>query len=127
MPNYCAGNHCSHACLLVPGGHRCSCPDGQGPSPSFNGKCSAAFERPLAAPLRCECKNGGSCAFSASGSVTCKCADNFAGSLCEDSIAKTKLDSRVILRMAPSIILFVVVLILTACVFVIFYMKKSNL
>lgn len=27
LPNSCRGNQCSHLCLIVPNGHRCSCPD----------------------------------------------------------------------------------------------------
>lgn len=27
LSNPCKNNPCSHLCLIVPGGHRCSCPD----------------------------------------------------------------------------------------------------
>ena len=127
VPNYCQNNHCSHQCLLIPSGYKCSCPDGHGPSITFNGKCSAAFEHPLAQPYKCECKNGGSCLFSSNAKVTCKCQENFGGSLCEDSVAKTKLDPRIILRMTPSLILFIIVLILTGLVFSIIYLQKRNM
>lgn len=127
MANNCKGNHCSHQCLLIPGGHRCSCPDGHGPSVTFNGKCNAAFEHPLAQPYRCECKNGGSCQPMPDNQMGCKCPENYGGAMCEDSVAKTKLDPRIILRMTPSLILFIVVLILTGLVFTIIYLQKRNL
>lgn len=128
MPNSCLLNHvnpCTHQCVLVPRGYRCSCPDGHTISPS--GRCNSAFEHPLAMPYKCECKNGGSCIFSESKKIICQCPDNFDGNYCEDSVAKTKLNSRWVLRTTPSLILLILALILVGLVFTIIYFQKKNL
>ena len=127
MFNYCQSNHCSHQCLLIPRGSRCSCPDGQSPSISLNGKCNAAFEHPLAMPYKCECKNGGFCQFTDNSKVICKCQENFDGSLCEDSVSKTKIIPNVIVKMTPPLILFITILVIAAIVFTIIYVQKKNL
>src|SRR6218665_154914 len=129
VTNYCQSNHCSHQCLLVPNGHRCSCPDGRGPNYNIQGKCSAAFEHPLSQPFKCECRNGGACQESATDSdrITCICPNGYAGKFCEDSIAKTKISSTAILRLTPSLLLFIIVLILAGLVFGLIYVQKRNL
>lgn len=129
MPNYCQTNHCSHLCLLVPGGHRCACPDGPGSTLPVHGMCNAAFEHPLAQPYKCECKNGGYCIQSSTNTNTiiCKCQDNFGGTLCEELISKTKIKTKLVLRLVPSIFLFLIVLALACFVFFVFYVQKRNM
>ncbi|OTF70832.1 hypothetical protein BLA29_013697, partial [Euroglyphus maynei] len=134
-PNPCQLNHvnpCSHQCLLIPRGYRCSCPDGLQHSVFGSiSKCNSAFEHPLAMPYKCECKNGGSCMFTNNDDdnekIICKCLDNFVGNHCEDSVAKTKLNSRWVLRTTPSLLLLLFALILASLVFVIVYFQKKNL
>lgn len=131
VPNPCQLNHvnpCSHQCLLIPRGYRCSCPDGlQHSNYGSIAKCNSAFEHPLAMPYKCECKNGGACMFTTDERIVCKCPDNFDGQFCEDSVAKTKLNSRWIMRTTPSLLLLLLALILASLVVVIIYFQKKNL
>lgn len=126
--NNCRSNHCTHQCLLVPNGHRCSCPDGRAQTYSTNGKCAAAFEESLALPHVCECRNGGACTQSEtdSSAITCICPNGYAGKFCEDSIAKTKISSTAILKLTPSLLLFIIVLIMAGLVFGLIYVQKRN-
>ncbi|KAF7489353.1 hypothetical protein SSS_07649 [Sarcoptes scabiei] len=127
LHNYCSTNFCSHQCLLIPRGHRCSCPDGHQTSFGSNVKCNSAFEHPLAMPYKCECKNGGSCLFSQTANkIVCECLSNFDGNLCEDSVSKTKLNTSWLLRTTPSLILLLLALILAGLVFTIIYFQKKN-
>lgn len=89
LPNPCDNSTCSHLCLLVPGGHRCACPDASGPPPSHRSTaeviCNAAAEHPRPAPRICPCQNGGLCKEDAQGELLCECRTQFVGEHCETS------------------------------------------
>ncbi|XP_075155675.1 low-density lipoprotein receptor-related protein megalin [Haematobia irritans] len=87
----CYGSSCSHLCLLVPGGHRCACPDSSGALPSHRSTmeviCDAAAERPRPAPRICPCQNGGFCVEDNNGELMCECLGDFKGDHCEQNAA----------------------------------------
>ncbi|KAI5717758.1 hypothetical protein M8J77_010754 [Diaphorina citri] len=85
-PNPCSQSPCSHLCLVIPGGYQCACPENA--TPKLPGvaeiRCSAAVERPRPLPRVCQCQNGGMCAESETGDLTCNCRQDFAGTFCEN-------------------------------------------
>lgn len=91
MRNPCYDSSCSHLCLLVPGGHRCACPDSSGPLPSHRSRaeviCDAAAERPRQSPRICPCQNGGFCKEDERGDLVCDCQLDYKGEHCEHNIA----------------------------------------
>lgn len=91
----CEAAHCSHLCLLIPGGHRCACPDlASGHTPTLGATCrQAAFEAPLDIPVRCQCRNSGACVLDA-GKPVCKCPVNFEGSFCDEHVARRHIGNR---------------------------------
>lgn len=127
VPNYCSGSTCSHSCLLVPNGYRCSCPDGV---ISINGLCSSAFEAAKSQPYRCQCKNGGSCAFSEKDNtkIICKCLENFEGSHCEEHVPRSRINGQ-ISSLFASVILPILIVLLTLLIASSLYVffKKRNL
>lgn len=74
--------------MVVKGGYRCGCPDGQSPIGLSNSQCTSAFETPLPEMHRCECKNGASCIFK-NDQIICDCRNNYEGTHCEDHITKS--------------------------------------
>lgn len=92
LDNPCRNNECSHLCLLVPGGHRCSCPDTQMHSHRSKAEiiCDAAAERPRPAPRVCPCQNGGICRESDTNSeLYCECPPDYLGQYCDVHVAKS--------------------------------------
>ncbi|XP_028162100.1 low-density lipoprotein receptor-related protein 2-like [Ostrinia furnacalis] len=70
----CARAVCSHLCLAVPGGRRCSCPDAA-PQPKRAAQdvaCDAAVEPERPLPRVCPCENGGTCV-EEEGELRCAC------------------------------------------------------
>lgn len=93
--NPCSNNGCSHLCLLVPGGHRCSCPDlSSGFTTIHKTKaeiiCDAASERPRPEPRICTCQNGGLCRESDGEELLCECLDDFHGQYCEVHVGHSR-------------------------------------
>lgn len=90
LKNPCYKSTCSHLCLLVPGGHRCICPDNTVRQTSHRSTaeviCDAAAERPRPEPRICTCENGGLCSETDSNELTCDCLDGYTGSNCERSL-----------------------------------------
>ncbi|XP_041779439.1 low-density lipoprotein receptor-related protein 2 [Anopheles merus] len=92
LNNPCYRNPCSHLCLLVPGGRRCSCPDNTVPTSHRSTAevvCDAPAERPRPAPRVCPCQNGGLCKEADAGpgapssELVCVCLPEFSGTHCE--------------------------------------------
>lgn len=87
LKNPCYNSACSHLCLLVPGGRRCTCPDNTVPISSHRSTlevtCDAAAERPRPAPRICPCENGGACREDENGDLACDCLPDFTGEHCE--------------------------------------------
>ncbi|XP_022692321.1 low-density lipoprotein receptor-related protein 2-like isoform X2 [Varroa jacobsoni] len=111
IENRCASAGCSHTCLLVPRGYRCSCPDGISNKNLNLQKCDAAFEQPKAAPYRCPCLNGGMCTSVSRDNAVCKCSEDFEGTHCENFVAKTRLiatnNNNIAAIMTPIIIVLI--------------------
>ncbi|ERL86348.1 hypothetical protein D910_03756 [Dendroctonus ponderosae] len=86
LPNSCRGNQCSHLCLIVPNGHRCSCPDSS-IMPSHKTKaeiiCDAPIETERALPRICRCQNGGLCRDNETDELVCECLPNYQGQFCD--------------------------------------------
>lgn len=88
LNNPCFKNPCSHLCLLVPGGRRCSCPDNTVQQTSHRSTaeviCDAPAERPRPSPRICPCQNGGLCREDDTGNdLVCVCLAEFSGAHCE--------------------------------------------
>jgi len=79
----CRNVICSHLCLIVPGGHRCSCPDNAVPRLGGETYCDAASEAELPLPRVCPCQNGGVCVEDTRGDLACDCPREFLGRRCE--------------------------------------------
>ena len=97
VSNPCSKSECSHLCLLVPGGHRCSCPDTWMASSHKKSEivCDAASEGPRPLPLICPCENGGVCkklddAEEKGDALICSCPPNYLGDHCEIRTAASK-------------------------------------
>lgn len=91
ISNPCLNNDCSHLCLLVPGGHRCSCPDSSVPSSHRTKaeiKCDAPAERSRPDPKVCRCQNGGFCREDNDSNLVCECPENFLGQYCDIHTAR---------------------------------------
>ncbi|KYB24723.1 Low-density lipoprotein receptor-related protein 2-like protein, partial [Tribolium castaneum] len=106
----CHDNECTHLCLLVPGGHRCSCPDSAVPSSHRTKaeiKCDAAQERPRPDPRICLCQNGGLCRETDSNELECECPPDFQGQYCDIHAAQSRADaaSNTIAIVVPIVIL----------------------
>ncbi|XP_028967382.1 low-density lipoprotein receptor-related protein 2 [Galendromus occidentalis] len=121
----CAHSGCSHSCLLIPRGHRCSCPDGAN-NKNYNQKCDAAFEQPKAIPFKCPCQNAGICVAVQGDRAVCKCSEDFEGANCENFVAKTRIASsnnNIAAIMTP-IIIVLILMIGGAALFVAFRKKQ---
>ncbi|OQR73078.1 low-density lipoprotein receptor-related protein 2-like, partial [Tropilaelaps mercedesae] len=126
LDNKCASSMCSHSCLLVPRGYRCSCPDGISSKNLNLQKCDAAFEQPKASPYKCPCLNGGMCASVDGDQAVCKCSEDFEGTHCENFVAKTRIASNnnnIAAIMTP-IIVVLILMIGGAALFVAFRKKQ---
>ncbi|KAF2897473.1 hypothetical protein ILUMI_08703 [Ignelater luminosus] len=123
--NPCRNNECSHLCLLVPGGHRCTCPDSLIPSQRSKSDitCDAASERPRPAPRICACENGGMCRETDTGDLMCDCPSDFHGQYCEVHVAHSKNpnSSNTIAIVIPIV---VIILVLGAATGVWFFLRK---
>lgn len=113
VSNLCGNNECSHLCLLVPGGHRCSCPDATVPSHRNKAeiKCDAAAERPRPDPKICLCENGGLCRETDSVDLVCECLPDFQGQYCGIQAAQSRADAA---SSTVAIVVPLVILILLA-------------
>ncbi|KAG8239824.1 hypothetical protein J437_LFUL019394, partial [Ladona fulva] len=93
LVNPCFNNQCSHLCIIVPGGHRCLCPDNSGSRTSLGTSsevlCDAAIERQRPAPRICPCQHGGICKEGEptidgeEANLVCECPPDFQGRLCD--------------------------------------------
>ncbi|XP_037869964.1 low-density lipoprotein receptor-related protein 2 isoform X2 [Bombyx mori] len=85
----CSRAACSHLCLVVPGGRRCTCPDQQPPPKRATQElaCDAPIEVPRPLPRICECENGGTCVERADGGLECRCGEAGAGPQCASPAA----------------------------------------
>lgn len=125
LTNYCDNSKCSHLCLLIPLGHRCTCPDGV--LQPEGGLCQSPLEDWLPLPIACKCRNGGVCVESNqdSNKIICQCTEDFGGNECEDSVRR-----RPVFSGGESIIesVLFVVLILGGIVFALGYifLKKRE-
>lgn len=85
----CYKNPCSHLCLIIPGGHRCSCPDSQSSRIISDINCDAPSEPPLNAPRICQCQNG-FCDEDEKGDLFCNCFPEFRGALCDTYVQRSR-------------------------------------
>ncbi|CAA9998004.1 unnamed protein product [Nesidiocoris tenuis] len=91
LANPCAHRPCSHLCLIIPGGSRCSCPDSSSPRMTASQICDTATEDPLPLPRVCNCQNGGYCVESETSSeLACSCPEFFTGAACEIKVGWSK-------------------------------------
>nr|XP_045622888.1 low-density lipoprotein receptor-related protein 2-like isoform X5 [Procambarus clarkii] len=79
---------CSHLCLIIPGGHKCACPDNRGVKNTYP-NCDAPHEPMKAKPLGCGCLNGGVCVLNVSNVLRCECLEGYSGELCETYVARS--------------------------------------
>ncbi|KAF5276464.1 hypothetical protein FQA39_LY06533 [Lamprigera yunnana] len=125
ISNQCRNNECSHLCLLVPGGHRCTCPDATAPGQKAKSEitCDAASERPRPSPKVCFCQNGGVCRETDTTDLMCECPTNYHGQFCDLHAAhsKTMGASNTIAIVIPIV---VIMLVLGAAAGVWFFLRK---
>lgn len=128
ISNPCRNNDCSHLCLLVPGGHRCSCPDASAVPHRSKAEivCDAAAERPRPAPRICSCQNGGICRESDSGDLVCECAENYQGQYCDVRIGHSRIPGASSTA-AVVVPIIVILLVLGAATGVWFFLRKRPL
>lgn len=125
----CENNACSHLCLLVPLGYRCSCPDAPG-TPMHRTKaeitCDAPSEEARPAPRVCACQNGGLCKESDTGDLMCQCAEGFFGQFCDVYKAHSRTPGST--NTAAIVIpIVVILLVLGAATGVWFFLRKRPL
>ncbi|XP_056632979.1 low-density lipoprotein receptor-related protein 2 isoform X2 [Diorhabda sublineata] len=122
----CSNNHCSHLCLIVPNGHRCSCPDSSTPSQKIKADivCDAASERERPLPRICKCENGGNCKeIEDSNELQCHCLPNYQGEFCEIHSEHSTAGSRTNTT-AIVVPIVVILLILAAAMGVYVFIRK---
>lgn len=122
-------NHCSHLCLIVPNGHRCSCPDSSAPSHKIKAdiSCDAPSEREKPLPKVCKCENGGVCLESNdTNELVCDCGPNFQGEYCEIYTAYRKA-ANAAYTTAIVVPIVVILLILAAAMGVYVFIRKRPL
>lgn len=128
--NPCRESDCSHLCLLVPAGYRCSCPD-MALSTAYRTKaeitCDAPSERPRPSPRVCMCQNGGICRESEeSRELVCECLDGFHGQYCDVHVAHSRIPGGT--NTAAIVIpIVVIILVLGAATGVWFFLRKRPL
>jgi low density lipoprotein-related protein 2 len=128
VSNPCHNSACTHLCLIVPGGHRCACPDNSNLHNSGSEvTCDAAAERPRPSPRVCKCQNGGICQEGDLGSLTCLCPPDFHGEVCNDSVKKALVPGSGTNTAAIVIPIVVILLILLASGAVYFVLRKRPL
>ncbi|CAH1155627.1 unnamed protein product [Phaedon cochleariae] len=84
--NPCQNSDCSHLCLIVPKGHRCTCPDSANPTQKIKAdiSCDAPSERERPLPRICKCENGGICQESDDNDdLICQCLPGYLGQYCD--------------------------------------------
>ena len=124
----CTRAHCSHLCLLTPGGYRCACPDiPSGQTPILGAPCrQVAFEAQRDLPTRCHCRNGGACA-QEQGRLVCRCPVNFEGNRCDEYVARRHIGypsgSFITQLMAPLLLLLIAFILASGLVV---YCRKRN-
>lgn len=127
--NPCRNNDCSHLCLLVPAGYRCSCPD-IAATTAYRTKaeitCDAPSERPRPAPRICPCQNGGLCRESETGDLVCECPEFFSGQYCDVHVlhSRTPGETNTAAIVIPIV---VILLVLGAATGVWFFIRKRPL
>ncbi|XP_023703710.1 low-density lipoprotein receptor-related protein 2 [Cryptotermes secundus] len=125
ISNPCYSTPCTHLCLIVPGGHRCACPDNSNLRDNGNEvTCDAASERPRPSPRVCKCQNGGVCQEDDSGGLTCQCPMDFHGEFCDDYVRKAPVPGTGSNTAAIVIPIVVILLILLASGAVYFVLRK---
>jgi low density lipoprotein-related protein 2 len=128
VSNPCYSSPCTHLCLIVPGGHRCACPDNSNLHDGSNEvTCDAASERPRPSPRVCKCQNGGACQESDSGDLTCQCPVYFHGEFCEDYVITAPAPGSGANTATIVIPIIVILLILLASGAVYFVLRKRPL
>lgn len=128
ISNPCYNSACTHLCLIVPGGHRCACPDNSNLHNSGNEvTCDAAAERPRPSPQVCRCQNGGVCQESESDVLTCQCPVDFHGKFCDSYVKKELVPGTGTTTAAIVIPIVVILLILLASGAVYFVLRKRPL
>ncbi|XP_066250185.1 low-density lipoprotein receptor-related protein 2 [Euwallacea similis] len=126
VPNACKSNQCSHLCLIVPNGHRCSCPDSS-VMPSHKTKaeiiCDAPIDPERALPRVCQCQNGGLCREDLEGQLVCECLPSYQGQFCDILTASGSSDQD---GTATAVVvpIVVILLILGAATGVWFFIRK---
>ncbi|KAJ8924543.1 hypothetical protein NQ315_000691, partial [Exocentrus adspersus] len=126
IPNPCRHHHCSHLCLIVPNGHRCSCPDSSTPSHKIKADivCDAAAERERPEPRICECQNGGLCRESEDNNdLTCECLPEYQGQFCDVHTAHSRTGGAANTT-AIVVPIVVILLVLGAATGVWFFIRK---
>ncbi|KAF7269177.1 hypothetical protein GWI33_017770 [Rhynchophorus ferrugineus] len=126
LPNPCKNNQCSHLCLIVPNGHRCSCPDSL-VIPTHKTKaeiiCDAPIEVNRALPRICECQNSGICREDEAGELLCECLPNFEGRFCDIVLAHGSSAGET--NTTAIVVPIVVILILAAATGVWIFIRKK--
>ncbi|RWS16465.1 low-density lipoprotein receptor-related protein 2-like protein [Dinothrombium tinctorium] len=125
ISNPCTLNACSHICVLIPSGYRCTCPDGTPAAASVTGQCTSGFEQKKALPQHCLCKNGGYCVEGGNKNLVCKCQPDFEGTYCDDYISKSPLThskSSVTAIIIPILVILIISILIIA--FVLFFRKR---
>ncbi|XP_013781727.1 low-density lipoprotein receptor-related protein 2-like [Limulus polyphemus] len=129
--NHCKNASCTHLCLLIPRGYRCSCPDGSNLLKSNQLSCNSAMEVPKPEPLHCPCKNGGVCHQDFS-KIVCLCPVNFGGIHCENYFQQVRVtttsSAEGVISIVIPVIIILLVLLLAVGMFFIIYTKllKKN-
>ncbi|XP_073976140.1 low-density lipoprotein receptor-related protein megalin isoform X3 [Rhodnius prolixus] len=122
LSNPCKNNPCSHLCLIVPGGHRCSCPDNTNIRvSSAEVLCDSAAEEPLPLPRICHCRNGGICREDGA-DLVCACPQDYSGSDCETLVQRTRAPG----SGSTALVIPIVILLVIAAAGAIFYFIRKR-
>ena len=122
--NPCLNNPCTHLCVLIPGGFRCSCPESNSGPGTSEVSCDAAQERPRPSPLRCPCQNRGVC--TGDGMPQCQCPADYEGVHCETHLQRRPAPSEGVATayiMVP-VLLIIVAALAGAAVYVYFFRRS---
>lgn len=129
IDNPCRNGQCSHLCLIVHKGHRCTCPDSSTPSQKIKADilCDAPIETERPLPKVCKCENGGVCIQSIDeNKLDCECMPNFQGEFCEIHVAHSRAGD-IANTTAIIVPIVVILLILVAATGVYFFIRKRPL
>ena len=123
--NPCANRHCSHLCVVIPGGRaRCECPDNQQFVDRDQSICDAPSEPSIPEPLICKCRNGGFCRDDPDDS-SCQCDEDFSGTFCENEVRRVPTYG----ASAPAAVVvpvFLVVIVILSAIGLYIYMRKRQ-